>query len=191
MCDHVTPDNILTPYAQRLIRSKARQLAHTTGFRRNEAEDLEQEFWIALLTQCVHYDPSRASLNTFINRVVHSTIAILIRERQRSKRSLAVHAQSLDQISSKQRCAISKSLTETDDRRRSPQSSEDALQTIEKDEAFQRCLSSLPLELQQVCHRVMHSAGATAARKLGTSRRQVRKSLAVARIHFRNAGFED
>lgn len=191
MCDRVSPDSILTPYAKRLIRSKARELAHTTGFRRHEAEDLEQELWTALVMQVENYDATRASLNTFINRVVNTTVAILVRERHRSKRSLAVHALSIDQISPRQRCAARTSLTETDDRRRSPRSSEDVLLAIETDEAFQRGLNSLPSAIKQVCHRVMSGAELSAARELGTSRRQVRKSLAEARSFFRKAGFED
>jgi RNA polymerase sigma factor (sigma-70 family) len=191
MCERVRPDVFLTPYAKRLVCFKAWQLSRTTGFRRNEAEDLEQDLWAAVLTKTAKFDPARASVDTFINRVVNTTVAKLVRERQRSKRAECVHARSIDQISSKHRSSAGTGLAESDDRRRSTRSTEDECRARETDEAFQCGFSSLPPAVQQVCQRVMSGAVVSAARELGTSRRQVRNSLEAAREFFCKAGFED
>ena len=191
MCEHVTPDAVLTPYAKRLVCCKAWQLSRTTGFRRHEAEDLEQDLWAAVLTQIGKFDPARASINTFINRVVNTTVARMVRERQRSKRAVFAHTQSIDQISSHPRGATGTGIAETDDQRRLQMGAEDKLRAIETEEAFQSAFSRLPFALQQVCQCVMSGAVVSAARELGTSRRQVKNSLDAAREFFSKAGFEN
>jgi len=65
-------DRVLTEYAESSIRVKARQLTRRPEFNRSDREDLEQELWLALLSQAGQYDPKRASLHTFIDRVVAS-----------------------------------------------------------------------------------------------------------------------
>jgi RNA polymerase sigma factor (sigma-70 family) len=191
MCEHVTPDAVLTAYAKRLVSCKAWQLSRTTGFRRHEAEDLEQDLWAAVLTQIAKFDPARASINTFINRVVNTTVARLVRERQRSKRAVSAHTQSIDRAPCPRRGVTGRGLAETDDRRRSQMSAADGRRATETEEAFQSAFSSLPLALQQVCQCVMSGAVVSAARELGTSRRQVKNSLEAAREFFSKAGFED
>ena len=179
MCDTVAPDAVLTRYARTIIRFKAWQLAHRSGFCRNEQEDLEQDLWTALFAQAANFDANRASIDTFINRVVNTTVAILLRERRRQKRLEGTRAHSLDESLRKGEQFSAATLRESDDRRR------------DTEEALVHALNSMPPKLQDICLRVMSSSAVAVARELGTSRRQIRNALDEAREYFRNAGFED
>jgi RNA polymerase sigma-70 factor (ECF subfamily) len=69
----------LNGYAARLIQFKARQLSRRPGFSRTDRGDLEQELWADLLGRLPRFDPAKASLNTFIARVVERKIASILR----------------------------------------------------------------------------------------------------------------
>jgi DNA-directed RNA polymerase specialized sigma24 family protein len=79
------PEAILTAYVTALIRVKARQLVRDHLFRRSDEEDLRQELTLRLLKRARRYNPARASLHTFADRVVASLAATLVRERRRQK----------------------------------------------------------------------------------------------------------
>jgi RNA polymerase sigma-70 factor, ECF subfamily len=68
----------INSYAVQLIRFKARQLSKLPCFIAEETEDLEQELMISLLQNSAAFNPERASLNTFIGRVVESRASTLI-----------------------------------------------------------------------------------------------------------------
>ena len=191
MCDTVAPDAVLTRYARTIIRFKAWQLAHRSGFCRNEQEDLEQDLWTALFAQAANFDANRASIDTFINRVVNTTVAILLRERRRQKRAEGLRARSLDETQSKDGQSSAATLSESDDHRRSTESFCFEESFSETGDALRHALNSMPPELQDICRRVMSSSAVSVARDLGTSRRQIRNALDEAREYFRNAGFED
>jgi len=89
-------DFVLTDYARKLIRFKARQLCRLHSFSKSDEEDLQQELWLAVVNQAGNFDPARASLNTFIDRVVNTAVAMILRDRQRQKRSNGFQAMSLD-----------------------------------------------------------------------------------------------
>jgi len=78
---------IVTEYARTLIRVKAKQIVRRPGFSRSDQPDIEQELLVHLLCQAKHFDPNRASLNTFVARVIDSAVAMLVRDRGRSKRN--------------------------------------------------------------------------------------------------------
>jgi DNA-directed RNA polymerase specialized sigma24 family protein len=75
------PQEIVTEYARTLIRVKAKQIVRRPGFSRSDQADVEQDLVVHLLCQAEHFDPERASLNTFIARVIDSAVAMLVRER--------------------------------------------------------------------------------------------------------------
>ncbi|MDW8266077.1 MAG: hypothetical protein RMJ52_12190, partial [Gemmataceae bacterium] len=67
-----SPEFILTDYAKKLIRIKARQLSHRRDFHDIACTDLEQELWLVLVKAARLFDPAKASLDTFIDRVVNT-----------------------------------------------------------------------------------------------------------------------
>jgi len=66
-------------YAARLIKFKARQLSRRSGFSRTDRGDLEQDLWTDLIDRLPRYNPDKASLNTFIARVVERKVVTIIR----------------------------------------------------------------------------------------------------------------
>jgi DNA-directed RNA polymerase specialized sigma24 family protein len=78
------------------IGVKARQLCRRRDFGRSCREDIEQDLWLHLLTQAAKFDGDRSSLNTFIDRMVNSAAAALVRSREREMRADGFRSQSLD-----------------------------------------------------------------------------------------------
>ena len=72
----------LDDYAIQLIKHKARQLVGRAGYTNDEREDIEQDLTLDLLRRLSKFDPSRASRNTFIARVVEHGVARLIERRK-------------------------------------------------------------------------------------------------------------
>jgi len=89
-------ENILSTYVTALIRGKARQLVRSGQFPRSDEEDLRQELTLRLLQRARRYDPARATLNTFAERVVCSLVATLLREQRRQKNSILRGAVSIE-----------------------------------------------------------------------------------------------
>lgn len=87
----------LNGYASGLIKFKARQLSRRCGFTRTDRGDLEQELWTDLLDRLPRYDPAKASLNTFIARVVDRKVASILRYHLAAMRSPARNEASLNE----------------------------------------------------------------------------------------------
>lgn len=75
----------------------ARRLSQRKGFTRSDEEDVQQELWLILLREAKRFDPERASLHTFIDRVVRAAGGMIARRRRRQKRAAGGHVVSLDQ----------------------------------------------------------------------------------------------
>jgi RNA polymerase sigma-70 factor (ECF subfamily) len=76
----------LDAYAVRLIRYRARQLVGTAGFTEDDVPDIVQDLTVDLLRRLPSFDPARASLYTFVLRVVEHGIARLLQYRRASMR---------------------------------------------------------------------------------------------------------
>ena len=185
---------VLTDYAKSLIRFKARQLARRIGFSRSDEDDLEQELWLSLIDKAGHFDPQRASLDTFIDRVVNTSIRMILRDRRRQKRANGFRATSLGRmISQKGRRPepLGATLSEADRCRHTGSVPNDDVARKERDDAVDHALEAMPEDLRDVCRRVMGGSISSAARELGTSRRQIRNALAESRLWLERAGFGD
>src|SRR5690606_18928212 len=89
---------ILTEYAQNLIEFKARQLSRRWDFSQSDREEIQQELWLAVVDQAERFDSERASLDTFIDRVVNTAVRGILRNRERQKRANGFQAVSLDAV---------------------------------------------------------------------------------------------
>lgn len=180
-------------YAQTSIRVKARQLCRRSDFNRPEREDVEQDLWLHLLTQTQNYDPQRSSLNTFIDRMVNSAAAHLVRRRESDMRADGFSAQSLDEgviCKDHKKETLGSSLSPNDGARRTFTAPKSDLAELEDREAFDFALASMPPDIRDLSSRVMQGETPTAlARELGVSRYRVRRMLADAREHMKRAGF--
>ena len=92
-----TQSVVFTEYAKSCIRVKARQLSRRSKFGKSDVEDIEQWLWQILFKEAKRFDPRRASLNTFIDRVVQTAAGMIVRNMHRQKRAAEKHAISLDQ----------------------------------------------------------------------------------------------
>lgn len=186
-------DADLPAYAQSLIAYKAQQLSRKREFSRDDPRDLEQDLRTYLLSRSHLFDPSRASPSTFVDRVISSGIAMMLRDRRRKKRAPSLTAQSLEGTrarSDEEVASLRDMLTEVDLRRRigTAASDQDRAELIAAVvEAFQL----LPQDLQDLCRRLIDGTAASVARELGVSRRQVRNAIERVRRHFEAAGLAD
>jgi RNA polymerase sigma factor (sigma-70 family) len=182
-------------YAQTSIRVKARQLSRRKDFGASSREDIEQDLWLHLLTHAAKFDGDRSSLNTFIDRMVNSGAAILVRSREREMRADGFHAQSLDANrsggDSSQR-SLRSTLSSTDGARRIGNDPLSDLAQLEDQEALTVAFNKMPPEVRRVCQRLMEGAKPwPLATELGISRRQVSNLLAEAKRYLEEAGFGD
>jgi len=76
----------LTKYTITLVQCKARQLVGKAGYTLDDVEDLEQDLIRDLLERMEKFDPAKAKLSTFADRVVCRRICNLLRHRQAEMR---------------------------------------------------------------------------------------------------------
>lgn len=185
-------DAVLTDYAHMLIRFKARQLSRKSGFTCSDLDDLEQDLWAVLISQAESFDPERASIDTFIDRVVNSAVLMILRDRSRQKRADGFHTQSIDvplQSCGASLTAAGSDVSVEDRCRYRGAASVNELQCVVDRDAAEHALDEMPTALRDVCRRVMGGSISSAARQLGRSRRQIRNALSKARVYFERAGF--
>ena len=65
----------MTPQTMHAIRGRYARLAPTF----DDADDMEQEGWLAVVEVTVRFDPSRASLDTFVDRRVRGAMVDWLR----------------------------------------------------------------------------------------------------------------
>ncbi|MBF0178163.1 MAG: sigma-70 family RNA polymerase sigma factor [Magnetococcales bacterium] len=70
----------LYPYAVCTVRHHARRLARQPGFSPADVEDIEQDLMLDMFRRMARFDPSRASLDTFMARVATNRVASLLDE---------------------------------------------------------------------------------------------------------------
>lgn len=186
-------DAVLTAYAQSLIKYKARQLSRKPGFSRSDEDDLAQELTARLLSKAHLFDPSRGSVNTFADRVLHSATAMILRERRRQKRAAGFAAQSLDGPrtgSDEGVGSLRDMLTDADLRRRIGVVADEQHRT-ELLAAVRQAIRLLPAEEQEICRRLLETPAARVARELGISRRQLGNVIQRIRTQFESEGLGD
>jgi hypothetical protein len=155
---------------------------------------LQQDLWLILLREAKRFDPERASLRTFIDRVVRSAAGMIARRRYRHKRVARGHVVSLEQRELSEdgeaEPSLSHRISEADLARRVGVV-RDPVATKQDLQEFAGVLDSMPETIRNVCRRVMDGSISSAARDLGCSRLQTRGALALARPYFERAGFSN
>ncbi len=183
------PNEIYTEYARTLIRVKVRSLVKGKGFHRSEQDDLEQELVVHLISQATSFDSSRASLNTFIATVVDSGVAMIVRDRNRTKR-IPIRGAATLSLETKvarpggQPKTLGDIISLDDQTRRTGASQSTDVERFVQTEDVRTALSSLPPQLQEFCHSLLlHGSMATRSR-MGLSRRGYEAALENIRAHF-------
>ena len=176
-------------YAVTKVRFQARQLARTRVFRTTDVEDLEQDLMLDLLRRLPSFDPSKASRNTFIARVVENHAATLITAAMAEKRGAAIKHESLyDPV--RQDVDEPSTLVEM-------LSTDDSLwdvaglgwdEAIELRRALCRAMDDLPPHLVCLCGRLTTCTVTEVARDTGMSRPSVYDAIAKVRSTLIKAG---
>ena len=184
---------VFTEYAKSCVRVKARQLSQRSEFRQSDEDDLHQDLWLTLLKEARRFDPQRASLNTFVDRVVNSAACMILRRPYRQKRAQGRRALSLDRtrvaVSGEVKKPLAHFISDADLARRIGATRSDETARHDDAKAFDHAVIAMPDDVRDVCRQVMGGSISSAARELGMSRRQVREALQAARPYFERAGF--
>lgn len=184
-------DVVSNPYAQSLIRIKARQLCRRADFSRSDLEDLHQEMKMYLLKVGHLFDPKRARMETFIARAINSCIAMILRDRRRDKRRIDVERVSLEGTElpgDNETFSLWAQLNADDMFRRTGQMPVDPIDDIDNQDAFTWAMDQLSADEREIAALVMQLGKAGAARQRGVSRRQIDNALKRMRRHFEDAG---
>ncbi|MCC5829271.1 MAG: hypothetical protein JJU36_07470 [Phycisphaeraceae bacterium] len=187
-------DIVSNPYAQSLIRIKARQLCRRADFNRSDLEDLHQEMRLYLLKVAHHFDPERASMETFIAQAIESCVRMILRSRWRDKRRIDRASMSLEGTEIDGDGASTplwSGLRSEDLARRTGNTEHDPIEEIDRRDAFDHVLSQLTDQQRELVHQVIEHRKAGAARVRSTSRRQIDKELQAMRQLFIDAGLAD
>jgi RNA polymerase sigma factor (sigma-70 family) len=179
---------VLTPYAESLIRFKAKQLCSTGGFRASDEDDLIQELTLKLLEKAPRYDPNRgASLKTFANRVINSAVRMVLRKRAKHQRSPEGRALSLERkwvMVNGQPMPLGAAVTQED---------RDRVRKIRRldplnQQTLTEALAGLPPKWVELAQRMMYRPPYAAARELGMTRTELQQAMEGLRTHFVKVG---
>lgn len=186
-------NEVLNKYARTLIRVKAKQLVRRHGFSRSDQPDVEQELSLHLLSQASHFDPARGSLNTFVASVVNSAVAMLVRERERVKRSPGedVEIQSLAEKVDQPDwppAPLWSIISILDLERRTGGDSPSDIELFELTEGVRAAIASMPPELRRVCRSLQKRNRTDTERDLKISRRNLDAAIDFIRQHLTRAG---
>jgi len=176
-------------YAVTKVRFQARQLTRTRVFHTTDIEDLEQDLMLDLLRRLPSFDPSKASRNTFIARIVENHAATLIKAAMAEKRGAAIEHKSLyDPVSQD----VDEPITLVE-----ILSANDGLWDVSSlrwDEAINlrrdlsHAVGALPPHLVSLCRRLATSTVTEVARDTGMSRPSVYDGIAKIRAALIKAG---
>jgi RNA polymerase sigma factor (sigma-70 family) len=186
---------VTTPYVQKLIAVRARQVVRQPGFRRSDQADVEQELVVHILKEAHLFDPARSCARTFIAQVVDSAGAMILRDRRRKKQAAGHRLQSLEGttlLNEGEEKTLLDVLVDEDLHRRhgSHVAGDEERSDVSADTAA--VLSRLAPDPREIAHLLMAGAReATIARALGISRRQVRSAVAAIRRHLKDAGLAE
>jgi RNA polymerase sigma-70 factor (ECF subfamily) len=185
----------LDDWAVRPIRRKARQLVGRAGFAEDDREDIEQDLTVDLLHRLPKFDPLRASLHTFVARVVEHGAARLIERQQAPMRDWRRCTSSLnDPVSDDEdNDAERGEFIDQDTYARSlgrpamPQADQALLRI-----GLERLVASLPPELRDLCARLADGQNVTEiSRDTGVSRGTLYGRLRELRMRAEEAGLGD
>ena len=175
----------INDYAARLIKFKARQIARKPGFSQSDREDVEQSLILDLLKRLPDFDPAKAALNTFIDRIVNRKVASLLRHHKAEKRSRQ-----------REECSLNDPVLDADGRvvdrhQTTPEASGDWLRRREMQQDIATVLERLPETLRLIAMKRVRGTIASIAREQGISRGTVTRHIEALRRACEDAGLRD
>ena len=184
----------LTEYTMKLVQCKARQLVGKAGYTPDDLEDIEQDLTRHLLASLPKFDPAKATLNTFADRVVGSRLCDLLRHRSAEMRNRGREAFSLNEEVETEDGALEIIETVSQDEidLRTGRCNRPAAERAHLQMDLNAVVAGLSPELRQVADMLRTQSVAEVARDLGIPRRTFReKHLAQLRDVFAASRLDD
>ena len=163
-------------------------------FRRSDLDDVQQDLVLAILKRLQRFDPDRASLPTFANRVAQNAAKSLLRRRHAAKRGRSRVLQSLEAELNDRHgapCCAGNLVAETQletrcgIRRRSAREQSDL--KIDLNDAK----TALPDVDRDLCRLLEEQSPTDVAGRAGIARSTVYRRMAKVRRHFRQRDLDD
>lgn len=181
----------LEAYALKMVRTKARQLVGSAGFFEADLHDIEQELMIDLWRRLPRFDAARASLHTFIARVVEHHVATLVEAQKAGVRDYRKVTGSLDDRRPDEGGAGDDGppLVTMDGLRRrllAEARRDEEIRDLRRD--LERVLAELPADLQDLCRRLQVSSVSEVSRETGVPRSTLYDAMAKIQERFEVAG---
>jgi len=150
-----------------------------------DLEDLEQELMLHAHRRLTSYDPTRADLWTFVDRVLSNFLANLATAARAKSRGGGTFTISLDDLNLERDSGVIAAVADNGG------SSEPSwCEYIHLREDLHRVLHSLPQHLQDCCHRLAESSVTEAARRSGLARGSIYSRMATLKRAFAAAGLD-
>jgi RNA polymerase sigma factor (sigma-70 family) len=150
-----------------------------------DLEDLEQELMLHAHRRLSSYDPTRADLWTYVDRVLSNFLANLAKAARAKSRGSSISKISLDDPNlERDSGAIAAGADNGGSRELS------WCEYIHLREDLHRVLHSLPQHLQECCHRLAESSVTEAARRSGLARGSIYSRMATLKRAFAAAGLD-
>jgi RNA polymerase sigma-70 factor (ECF subfamily) len=179
-------------YAEKVIRIRARQLVGKAGFSENDCEDLAQDMKFDLWRRLSKFNPSKAPLNAFIDRVVRHKVASIIEGRKAQRRDF------------RRQCSLNDTL------QNAGSESTERGDTVDQDQVYRRTgppshsiedlrdlavdvdavLSRLPPRLRDLCRRLRARTPTEVSQETGIPRGSLYEAIEELRRRFRDADLE-
>lgn len=164
-----------------IVLGKTRQLARSAGFSRTDADDIEQGLVLDVLQRLPRFDPTRASLRTFITRLVDHHVASVLERRSTTRRDWRRCRESLQDVVEDGTGGLSprwRTLepTECRERRGIGSMDEAALRDLQMDVAA--AIDDLPPDLRVLAERLLHATPREVSRATGIPDSTVRDGAA-------------
>lgn len=184
----------LTKYTMKLVQCKARQLVGKAGYTWDDLEDIEQDLTRHLLACLSKFDPAKATLNTFADRVVASRVCDLLRHRSAEMRNRGREAFSLNEEVETEDGALEiiESISQDEIDLRTGRCNRPVAERAHLQMDLNAAVAGLSPELRQVADMLRTQSVAEVARDLGIPRRTFReKHLAQLREVFAASRLDD
>jgi RNA polymerase sigma-70 factor (ECF subfamily) len=180
--------DVLHPYATQTIRFHAQRLARGTLFPGMTAEDHQQELALDLWRRLPAYDPERAGLGTFIDRIVRRRVPDLITSAHTAARDGERQTMSLDSAEDGNGAGLADQLSTSEGLWASPAD-------LEHDTGLRhdlaRFVASLPPALQRCLAILTSGSIGVAVRKERLHRSSYYEALDRLRRRARQAGLHE
>jgi RNA polymerase sigma-70 factor (ECF subfamily) len=184
----------LTEYTMKLVQCKARQLVGKAGYTWGDIEDIEQDLTLDLLERLPKFDPAKATLNTFADRVVGRRLCNLLRHRQAEMRDYRREAFSMNEEVETEdgMLEIIETVSQDEIDLRTGRCNRSVAERAHLQMDLNAVVAGLPPELRQVADMLRTQSVAEVARDLGIPRRTFReKHLAQLREVFAASRLDD